>query len=172
MASTGKIRLLIADDHPIMRDTLLSILKQYAEIEIVGEATNGEDAVVKAEELQPAIVLMDINMPRLDGIQATQRINANSSQIAVIGLSVGEQRTLDAMFRAGAVAVVLKERAAEDLYDAIQRAFALSFLSCPSSTVVSQVEDDHPCFSLDYSPQTSGIGATDGGMERRGSIVS
>jgi DNA-binding NarL/FixJ family response regulator len=127
MASAPKIRILIAEDHTVMRYTLTSVLKLYPEIEIVGEATNGEDAVLKAEELQPAIVLMDINMPELDGIAATQRIKANSSRIAVIGLSVDSERySRDAMLRAGAVAVVPKERATEDLYDAIQRAMALS----------------------------------------------
>jgi DNA-binding NarL/FixJ family response regulator len=116
----------MAEDHPVMRYTLRSVLKQYAEIEVVGEATNGEDAVVKAEELQPEIVLMDINMPKLDGIAATQRIKANPSRIAVLGLSAdGESDSRDAMLRAGAVAVILKERAVEDLYCAIQRAIAL-----------------------------------------------
>ena len=60
MASAAKIRVLIADDHPVMRDTLRSVLQQYGEIEIVGDATNGEEAVLRAEELQPIIVLMDI----------------------------------------------------------------------------------------------------------------
>jgi DNA-binding NarL/FixJ family response regulator len=124
-ASAAKIRVLIAEDHPIMRYTLCSVLKQYPEVEIVGEAINGEDAVLKAEELRPAIVLMDINMPKLDGIAATQRIKAMSNRISVLGLSVdGEHYSIDAMLRAGAVAVVPKERAVEDLYGAIQRASA------------------------------------------------
>jgi DNA-binding NarL/FixJ family response regulator len=124
-ASTAKIRVLIAEDHPVMRYTLCSVLKQYPEVEIVGEAINGEDAVLKAEELRPAIVLMDINMPKLDGITATRRIKAMSNRISVLGLSVdGEQYSIDAMLRAGAVAVVPKERAVDDLYGAIQRASA------------------------------------------------
>jgi len=108
-----------------MRYTLRSVLKQYPEIEIVCEAANGEEAVWRAEEFQPAIVLMDINMPKLDGIAATQRIKANASPIAVIGLSVsGEGHSIGAMLKAGAVAVVQKEKATEHLYDAIQRAIA------------------------------------------------
>jgi DNA-binding NarL/FixJ family response regulator len=87
MATGTKIRLLIAEDHAALRYTLRSVLEQYPELEIVGEAANGEDAVMMADELQPAIVLMDINMPKLDGITATRRIKANSSRMAVLGLS-------------------------------------------------------------------------------------
>jgi len=123
MAAAAKIRVLIAEDHTLMRYTLRSVLKLYPDIEIVGEATNGEEAVLRAEELQPAIVLMDINMPKLDGIEATRRIKANTSPIAVVGLSAhGDGYPIDAMLRAGAVAVVPKERATEDLYDAVQTA--------------------------------------------------
>jgi DNA-binding NarL/FixJ family response regulator len=125
VANGGTIAVLIAEDHPIMRYTLRSVLKQFPGIEIVGEATNGEEAVLRAEEFQPAVVLMDINMPKLDGIAATQRIKANASSIAVIGLSFsGEEHLVDAMLKAGAVAVVQKEKALEHLYDAIQRAIA------------------------------------------------
>ncbi len=123
MAKTAKIRLLIAEDHTVVRYTLRSLLEQYPEIEIVGEANNGLDAVSRAEELQPAIVLMDINMPNLDGVAATQRIKARWSRMAVLGLSVhGERRSIDAMLRAGALDVIPKERATEELYEAIRRA--------------------------------------------------
>ncbi len=121
--TAAKIRVLIAEDHAALRSTLRSLLEQYPDIEIVGEATNGEDAVVRAEELQPAIVLMDINMPKLDGIAATRRLKANSNRMAVLGLSAhGEGHAIEGMLSAGAVAVVSKERAGEDLYDAIQAA--------------------------------------------------
>jgi DNA-binding NarL/FixJ family response regulator len=127
MPTQRRIRLVIAEDHTVLRYTLRSVLKQYPDIEIVGEAANGEDAVLKAVELEPAIVLMDINMPKLDGIAATRRIKAHSSRIAVLGLSVhGDGYSTDAMLTAGAVAVIRKEKTIEDLYPAIQRAMTLS----------------------------------------------
>ena len=125
MATATKIRLVIAEDHPVMRYTLRSALEHYADIEIVGEASNGEDAFLTAEKLQPNIVLMDVNMPKLDGIAATRRIKTTSSRIAVIGLSIdGEGSSVGEMLRAGAGAVIAKERIIEDLYDAIKRASA------------------------------------------------
>jgi DNA-binding NarL/FixJ family response regulator len=123
--STTTIRVLIAEDHTALRYTLRSVLKGYADIEIVGEAIDGEEAVLKAQALQPSIVLMDINMPKLDGIAATKRIKARSNGITVLGLSVhGEGDAINAMLEAGAVSVMQKERAFEDLYDAIRRATA------------------------------------------------
>ena len=124
--NSAKIRVLIAEDHTALRYTLRSVLKGYSDIDIVGEAANGEEAVLKAERLQPAIVLMDINMPRVDGIAATRRIKSFSSRTAVLGLSVhGEGSAIAAMLEAGAVAVLSKERAFENLYQAIQNAIAL-----------------------------------------------
>jgi DNA-binding NarL/FixJ family response regulator len=74
MASRGKIRLLIVEDNAAYRSALITILKEYPSLEVVGEATNGEDAIRRAEELRPTVVLMDINMPKLDGIAATRRL--------------------------------------------------------------------------------------------------
>lgn len=122
--ATGKhIRLLIADDNAVYRHALREMLESHPGLEIVGEATDGEDAILRAEELQPAIVLMDINMPKLNGIAATRRIKADHENIAVIGLSVHtEGDFVEAMLNAGAVALLSKERATEDLYGAIEGA--------------------------------------------------
>ena len=151
MASATRIRLLLAEDHTVVRYMLRGVLKQYSDIDIVGEATNGEDAVLMADKLQPAIVLMDINMPKLDGIEATQRIKANSSRIAILGLSVhGEGYTTDAMLRAGAIAVVLKDRAVEDLYNAIKRAITLPL---DTSVRTDNLLKCRPEYILEQAPQ-------------------
>lgn len=123
MARAGKIRLLIADDNAAYRCALLGILRAYPTLEVVGEASNGEDAILRSEELRPAIVLMDINMPKLDGIGATRRIKAHDKEVKVIGLSVhSDQYHKDAMLDAGATELLAKENAMHDLYAAIQRA--------------------------------------------------
>jgi signal transduction histidine kinase/CheY-like chemotaxis protein len=122
----GIIRVLLVDDHAMMRQGLRSVLEGYANVEVVGEACDGEEAVRTVETLQPHVVVMDINMPHLDGIAATQRIHAQHPHIVVIGLSVnasGENQ--DAMTKAGAALLLTKEGAVEQLYLAIRQTVAL-----------------------------------------------
>jgi DNA-binding NarL/FixJ family response regulator len=134
MASRGTIRLLIAEDNAAYRSALITILTEYPGLEVVGEAINGEDAIRRTEELRPTIVLMDINMPKLDGIAATRHIKAHYKEITVIGLSVrADQDYVNAMRNAGAAELLRKENATEDLFGAIQRAMALR--NNPSSTM-------------------------------------
>jgi DNA-binding NarL/FixJ family response regulator len=82
------IRVLLVDDHPTVRETLRGALQAYPNIEVVGEADDGEEALAKVGQLKPAVVVMDINMPRMDGITATRLIKVQYPEIAVIGLSV------------------------------------------------------------------------------------
>jgi DNA-binding NarL/FixJ family response regulator len=99
------------------------VLDGYDDIQVVGEAWNGEEAVAAVQHLRPAVVVMDINMPKKNGIEATAEIKARHPEIAVIGLSVnadGDNR--DAMLRAGAAVLLTKEAAVERLYSAIQEA--------------------------------------------------
>jgi DNA-binding NarL/FixJ family response regulator len=125
MASAGRIRLLIAEDNAAYRYALLGILKEYPNLEVVGEAINGADAILRAQELRPTIILMDINMPKVDGIEATRHIKASYKDVTVIGLSVHADRYhVEAMIHAGAAELIPKENATEDLYSAIQRAMA------------------------------------------------
>ena len=123
MASTSdKIRVLLVDDHPTVRQTLRSVLAAYPNIEVAGEASDGEEAIARVDQLQPSVVVMDIYMGRMDGITATRLIKAQYPQVAVIGLTI-EQKDyqLYAMHKAGAIEVIAKENMAE-LPGAIRRA--------------------------------------------------
>lgn len=123
MANAGPIRVLLVEDNAAISRELRDLLGRYANIEIVGEAPDGEEGVLKASQLEPAVVVMDIAMPRMNGITATRLIKVNCSDTAVIGLSVITQRnTLDAMLKAGAAEIVSKEEAVDHLYGAILRA--------------------------------------------------
>jgi DNA-binding NarL/FixJ family response regulator len=127
MTFPSPIRVLLAEDHPLVRQSLRTILQAFPDVLLVGESITGEEAVLSAGSLQPHVVLMDINLPLLDGIAATRMIKTRYAHIAVIGLTChmpGDQ--VYAMTRAGAFEVLAKEKAL-DLYEVMQRAVAGSF---------------------------------------------
>ena len=114
-------RVLLVDDHAMVRQGLRSVLDCYADVEVVGEAWNGEEAVKAVESLRPAVVIMDINMPKMNGIEATAEIKARFPDTTVIGLSVNAGgENMEAMLNAGASLLLTKEAAVEQLYGAIQ----------------------------------------------------
>ena len=116
-----KIRILIADDHGIVRKGLRLQLEQHGEFEVVGEATEGREAVRMAEDLLPDVVIMDIAMPNLNGIQATTQLVKKNPQIGVIILSMYSDETyLMRTLGAGAKGYLLKDSADVDLHRAVQ----------------------------------------------------
>lgn len=120
-----RIRVLLVDDHAMVRQGLRNLLDSYAKIEVVGEACNGEEAVQAAEVLQPSLIVMDINMPRMNGIEATAVIKARFHDIIIIGLSVqAGGANAEAMIKAGAAMLLTKEAAVDELYDSIQQVMA------------------------------------------------
>jgi signal transduction histidine kinase/CheY-like chemotaxis protein len=113
-------RILLVDDHAMVRQGLRTILDNYDDVTVIGEAGNGREAVSMAADLRPDVILMDINMPKLDGIEATTQIKAAQPETIVIGLSVNTSpQVWEAMQRAGAAAFVSKEAAAEELHNTI-----------------------------------------------------
>ena len=107
--STRAIRVLVADDHPVFRRGMRAILGAEPEIELVGEATDGEEAVSLALELRPDVVLMDLNMPGVTGIEATRRVLEASPGIGILMLTMFEDdKSIFAAMRAGAHGYVLK----------------------------------------------------------------
>jgi DNA-binding NarL/FixJ family response regulator len=115
-----KIRVLVVDDHPVMRKGLGVMLDNDPEIEVVGEAGNGEEAVEKALELEPQVVLMDIRMPGMSGVEAMQRIKATRPGIAVIVTTVYESGmyVVEAL-RAGAAGYLVKDFSQELICHAV-----------------------------------------------------
>jgi DNA-binding NarL/FixJ family response regulator len=116
-------RVLIVDNESLVRRILKQILSAYQDLEIVGEAAGGQEAIAAVETLQPDVVVMDIAMPGLDGIAAVRAIKEKHPSAKVIGLSeYAQSYNIDAMERAGALGVYLKSMALEDLYPAIKAA--------------------------------------------------
>lgn len=116
----GVIRVLLVDDVQSVRETLRSILATYPDFQVVGEACNGEEALESVQVLKPSVVVMDINMPRLDGIKATSLIKRVYPHVVIVGLSVyANDDTRKAMTAAGATTVISKEVAVEQLRDEI-----------------------------------------------------
>jgi two-component system, NarL family, response regulator NreC len=116
-----KVRVLIADDHGVVRKGLRLLLEQYPEIEVVGEAANGREVVRLATELTPNVILMDVAMPLLNGIDAADQIRRTNDQIGVIMLTMhADEGYLLRALNAGVRGYLLKESAEGDLLRAVQ----------------------------------------------------
>ncbi|MCC2641414.1 MAG: uncharacterized protein K0S45_1827 [Nitrospira sp.] len=127
LPSQARVRVLVADDHAMVRQGLRGALDNYADIQVVGEAANGEEAVRLAGQIRPDVVLMDVNMPKMDGIEATRRIKKDFPAVMVIGLSVQNAEPVRiAMKQAGAIVFLNKDAAIADLYQTIQAARNIS----------------------------------------------
>lgn len=117
------VPVLLVDDHAMVRQGLRSVLDAYADIQVVGEAHDGAEAVKLVEKLRPRAVVMDINLPKMNGIEATTQIKTKWPETTVIGISVniGDDNS-DAMYRAGAATLLTKDTAVEQLHDTIVQA--------------------------------------------------
>ena len=126
MEQTRTVRVLLVDDLFIVRQTLRCILQPYPDIEVVGDASDGNEAVAYVARFQPDIVIMDVNMAKMDGITAAQLIKTQYPHVLVIGFSADvKDDNVYAMQQAGACEVLQKEDAMNGLYAAIQRAVAV-----------------------------------------------
>ena len=123
MEHERKVRLLLVDDHFIVRQTMRCILQSYRDIEVVGEASDGTEAIAYVGMFQPTVVLMDLHMKKMDGITAAQSIRTQYPHVQVVIFSADvKDHTGNAMQHAGAFEVLQKEDAMKNLYAAIQRA--------------------------------------------------
>ena len=116
-----KLRVLLADDHKIVRDGLRLLIDAQRDMRVIGEAGNGKDALQQAHDLKPDVVVMDLSMPKLNGLQATERLKAELPTVKVVALTVHEDPSyLLQLCKAGAVGYVLKRSAGDDLIRAIR----------------------------------------------------
>jgi DNA-binding NarL/FixJ family response regulator len=125
MTDTVPTRVLIVDDHPMVRRGLRGFLDQFDDLEVVGEASDGVAALDMAAEIRPDVVVMDLRLPRLDGIEATRELRARQPGIEVVALTASlEEDRVMAAIEAGAAGFVLKDAEADDIATAIRAARA------------------------------------------------
>ena len=159
----GKIRVLIVDDHPVVLEGLHTMLSTDRNIEIVGEACDGAEAVTMVEDKEPNVVLMDIRMPNMDGVQAIRRIKQQSSSTAVIVLTMydTDAYVVDAV-RAGASGYLLKDATRELVVDTIRAVNS-------GATLIKTSLFTEAISSLGQSQkgrQPAEVSSPEGGMER------
>lgn len=128
-----RIKVLIADDHRVVREGLSAILKTKENIEVVGEAQDGQEAVEKARLLLPDVILMDVSMPRMSGVEATRQIKREFPHIGIIALTMyEEQQYIFDLVRAGATGYLLKDTDSAQIVQAIRSVYRGESLIHPS----------------------------------------
>lgn len=135
------IRVLIVDDQSLFREALRTLLSAYPDLEVVGDASNGEEAIRMAVQLNPDVVLMDLRMPVIDGVEATKRITQTTKKIKVIVLTTfDDDENVFEGLRAGAVGYLLKDVSSEKLTEAIRAAYRGEYFLLPS--IVAKVVNE------------------------------
>ena len=135
-----KVTVLIADDHRLFRDGLIKILETCNDIQVVGEASDGLEAMKKVEQLHPAVVLLDLSMPKLSGLEVARRLKKEhpATKIIILTMHEEEEYTLK-MIRSGVSGYLLKDSAARDVIDAIRNAIAgKAFFSPQISKILAE----------------------------------
>ena len=135
MSETSPIRVMLVDDHDMVRKGLAVLLKVERDLELVGEAGDGEEAVRMCEQVRPDVVLMDLKMPRMNGAAATQAIKERWPQVQVIALtSFQDKELVQEVLKVGAISYMLKNVSAGDLAEAIRAAYTGRPTLAPEAT--------------------------------------
>lgn len=142
-----KLRVLLADDHAIVREGLKALINGHPDMEVVGEAPDGRTVCAKANELHPDVIVMDVSMPDVNGVQATRDVRRQRSDVRVLALTVHEERSyLRELMEAGASGYVLKRSAPENLVHALRVVARGDVYLDPSVTapVLGRLAKAHP----------------------------
>ena len=125
MTDPYKIRLLVVDDHDMLREGLAAFLRAFPDLDLIGEASGGEEAIQQCRDLQPDVVLMDLIMPEVDGVTAIRTIHQEMPDIKIVALSsFGEDKLVRDALQAGATSYMLKNVTANNLAEAIRSTYA------------------------------------------------
>ena len=148
-----RIRVLVVDDHAMVRRGLATFLRVYDDLELSGEAASGQDAIQRCTDLQPDVVLMDMVMPDMDGAAATRQIRLQSEAVQVIALtSFKEESLVQSALQAGAIGYLLKDVSANELAQAIRAAHAgRATLSPEAAQVLVQAATQPPAPGSDLT---------------------
>ncbi len=135
MTDTKRIRVLLADDHDMVRRGLAVFLQAFPDMQLVGEAADGFEAVEQCEKVRPDVILMDVMMPGMDGIEATRRIRAQFPAIQVLMLSSSQDEDLiKSAIQAGAIGYVLKDIGTNEMAEALRNAYRGQSTLSPAAT--------------------------------------
>lgn len=135
MSETNVIRVMVVDDHPVVRDGLKLFLTVSPDLECVGEAGSGEEALQRCAEVQPDVILMDLNLPGMDGAEATKQVRQQYPQTQVIALtSIEDKGLVQKALQAGAISYLLKNISMDMLSSAIRSAVAGQSTLSPEAT--------------------------------------
>ena len=158
MSEPSPIRVMIVDDHSMVRTGLATFIRVKADLELVGEARDGRQALHLCEQLQPDVILMDLVMPRMDGVTATQAIRQRWPRVQIIALtSFKDQDLVQDALRAGAISYLLKDVSVDELAEAIRAAHAGRSTLAPEATQalidVARAASDGPEPGYDLTPR-------------------
>lgn len=152
----AKLRVLLADDHAVVREGLKALINGHLDMEVVGEAADGRAVCSKTTELSPDVVVMDVSMPFVNGVEATREVRRLRPEIKVLALTVHEERSyLRELMEAGAAGYVLKRSAAEDLVHALRVVARGDVYLDPSVTAVVLGKLTRTRFQDSHRPELS-----------------
>jgi NarL family two-component system response regulator LiaR len=155
MSASTPIRVMIVDDHDMVRRGLVTFLMVCPDLELVGEATDGEEALRLCEQVRPDVILMDLVMPKMDGTEATRAIRERWPQVQVVALtSFQEKKLVQGALQAGAISYLLKNVSVDDLSEAIRAAYAGRPTLAPEATqALIQATSQGPAPGHDLTPR-------------------